>query len=235
MHQCKIKSGLGGFTKTIQIRHINRERHVISWDFVRLKELVMLVAWPSLKVNPLFHDLILSFTKKLGFTKSIQNLNNLIPPFVYSNVGGNTMIRVLFICIHNSARSQMAEAFLNRLGNGKFIAESAGLEAGTLNPIAVKAMAELGYDIGSNKTKSVFDFFQQGKRYEIVVKVCDALNGQRCPIFPSTKVSLNWDLTDPSSLPGTPEEKLNAIRPIRDLIKIKVEALIKDYESMKLI
>jgi arsenate reductase (thioredoxin) len=145
------------------------------------------------------------------------------------------MIRVLFICIHNSARSQMAEAFLNRLGKGKFVAESAGLEAGTLNPIAVKAMAELGYDISSNKTKSVFDFFQQGKRYEIVVKVCDALNGQRCPIFPSTKVSLNWDLTDPSSLPGTPEEKLNAIRPIRDLIQIKVEALIKDYESMKLI
>jgi arsenate reductase len=145
------------------------------------------------------------------------------------------MIRVLFICIHNSARSQMAEAFLNRLGKGKFVAESAGLEAGKLNPIAVKAMAELGYDISKNPTKSVFDFFQQGKRYEIVVKVCDALNGQRCPIFPSTKVSLNWDLTDPSSLPGTPEEKLKAIRPIRDLIQIKVEALIKDYEKMKLI
>jgi arsenate reductase len=96
-------------------------------------------------------------------------------------------------------------------------------------------MGELGYDIASNKTKSVFDFFQQGKRYEIVVKVCDALNGQRCPIFPSTKVSLNWDLTDPSSLPGTPEEKLAAIRPIRDLIQLKVESLIKDYEKMNLI
>jgi arsenate reductase len=129
----------------------------------------------------------------------------------------------------------MAEAFLNRLGKGKFVAESAGLEAGTLNPIAVKAMGELGYDIANNQTKSVFDFFQQGKRYEIVVKVCDALNGQRCPIFPSTKVSLNWDLTDPSSLPGTPEEKLAAIRPIRDLIQLKVESLIKDYETMNLI
>jgi arsenate reductase len=145
------------------------------------------------------------------------------------------MIRVLFICIHNSARSQMAEAFLNRLGNGKFVAESAGLEAGTLNPIAVKAMGELGYDIANHQTKSVFDFFQQGKRYEIVVKVCDALNGQRCPFFPSTKISLNWDLTDPSSLPGTPEEKLAAIRPIRDLIQLKVESLIKDYEKMNLI
>jgi len=145
------------------------------------------------------------------------------------------MIRVLFICIHNSARSQMAEAFLNRLGKGKFVAESAGLEAGKLNPIAVKAMGELGYDIASNKTKSVFDFFQQGKRYEIVVKVCDALNGPRSPIFQGTKVSINWDLTDPSSLPGTPEEKLAAIRPIRDLIQLKVESLIKDYEKMNLI
>ncbi len=145
------------------------------------------------------------------------------------------MIRVLFICIHNSARSQMAEAFLQQLGKGKFIVESAGLEAGNLNPIAVKAMAEVGYDISKNKTKSVFDFFKQGKRYEIVVKVCDALNGQRCPIFPSTKVTLNWDLTDPSSLPGTPEQKLAAIRPIRDLIKIKVETLIRDYANMKFI
>jgi arsenate reductase (thioredoxin) len=145
------------------------------------------------------------------------------------------MVRVLFICIHNSARSQMAETYLNALGQGKFVAESAGLEAGKLNPIAVKAMAEVGYDISQNQTKSVFDFFQQGKRYEIVVKVCDALNGQRCPIFPSTKVSLNWDLPDPSQFAGNEEEKLKAIRPIRDLIKIKVEQLIQDFEKMTLI
>lgn len=145
------------------------------------------------------------------------------------------MIRVLFICIHNSARSQMAEAFLNQLGQGKFVAESAGLEAGVLNPIAIKTMAELGYDISQSKTKSVFDFFQQGKRYEIVVKVCDALNGQRCPIFPSTKVSLNWDLPDPSAFAGSEQEKLNAIRPIRDLIRIKVEQLILDYQKITLI
>lgn len=145
------------------------------------------------------------------------------------------MIKVLFICIHNSARSQMAEAFLNRIGKGKFVSESAGLEAGKLNPIAVKAMAEIGYDISNNKTKDVFNFFKQGKRYEIVVKVCDALNGQRCPIFPSTKVTLNWDLPDPSALAGSEEEKLKAIRPIRDLILTRVEALIRDYQDMKFI
>jgi arsenate reductase len=142
------------------------------------------------------------------------------------------MIRVLFICIHNSARSQIAETFLNDLGKGVFYAESAGLEAGTLNPIAVQAMSEMGYDISKNQTKSVFDFFQQGKKYEIVVKVCDAMNGQRCPIFPSTRVSLNWDLPDPSTFQGSKEEKLAAIRPLRDLIKVKVEALIRDYADI---
>jgi arsenate reductase len=145
------------------------------------------------------------------------------------------MIRVLFVCIHNSARSQMAEAFLNELGKGEFIAESAGLEAGNLNPYVVKAMKEIGYDLSKNKTKSVFDFYKQGKRYELVVKVCDAMNGQRCPIFPSTKATLNWDLTDPSALGGTEAEKIAAIRPIRDLIKQKVLQLIKDYKNIPLI
>jgi arsenate reductase len=145
------------------------------------------------------------------------------------------MIKVLFVCIHNSARSQMAETFLNDLGKGFFVAESAGLEAGKLNPYVVKAMKELNYDLSKNKTKSVFDFYQEGKRFQIVIKVCDAMNGQRCPIFPSTKVTLNWDITDPSTLDGTEEEKISAIRPIRDLIKIKVEALINEYKDLALI
>lgn len=145
------------------------------------------------------------------------------------------MIKVLFVCIHNSARSQMAETFLNDLGKGMFVAESAGLEAGNLNPYVVKAMKELNYDLSKNQTKSVFDFYQQGKRFQIVIKVCDAMNGQRCPIFPSTKVTLNWDITDPSTLGGTEKEKIAAIRPIRDLIKIKVEALINEYKGLALI
>ncbi len=138
--------------------------------------------------------------------------------------------RVLFVCIHNSARSQMAEAFLNSLGGDNFEAESAGIEAGKLNPIVVEAMKEIGYDLSNNQTNSVFDFFKEGRRYDLVIKVCDAVNGQLCPVFPGTRVSLNWNITDPSSLAGTPEEKLIEIRKIRYFIQIKVENLVKDFK-----
>ena len=141
--------------------------------------------------------------------------------------------RILFVCIHNSARSQMAETFLNDLGKEKFIAESAGIEAGTLNPIVVEAMKEVGYDISKNETNSVFDFFKEGRKYDLVIKVCDAVNGQLCPVFPGVKAELYWNITDPSSLAGTLEEKLNEIRKIRDLIKVKVEGLIQDYKVIQ--
>lgn len=141
------------------------------------------------------------------------------------------MRNILFVCIHNSARSQMAEAFLNRLGKDYFISESAGIEAGKLNPLVVKAMAEIGYDLSQNQTKSVFDFHKQGKTYWSVIKVCDQANGERCPIFPGTVNNFNWNLPDPSVLLGTEEEKLVEIRKIRDQVKLKVEEFIQEYAN----
>jgi arsenate reductase len=138
------------------------------------------------------------------------------------------MKTVLFICIHNSARSQMAEAFLNRLGQGEYTAESAGLEPGNLNPYVVEVMKEIGYDISQNETKSVFDFYKAGKRYTYVVKVCDAMNGQRCPIFPGALNTLSWNLEDPSSASGSHEDKLERTRMIRDLVLAKVKAFLND-------
>lgn len=138
------------------------------------------------------------------------------------------MKKVLFICIHNSARSQMAEAFLNRLGAGEYVAESAGLEPGKLNPFVVEAMKEIGYDISQNLTKSVFDFHQAGKKYDYVVKVCDAMSGQQCPIFPGAKLTLNWNLEDPSSLVGPYEERMVKTRALRDLVLEKVNQFLKD-------
>lgn len=136
------------------------------------------------------------------------------------------MERVLFVCIHNSARSQMAEAFVNELGKGRFIAESAGLEKGNLNPVVVEVMEEIGYDISGNETNSVFEFLEEGRAYDYVIKVCDQSNAEACPIFPSQKVSWNWDFPDPSALAGTHEEKLAATREIRDIIKERVEAFL---------
>lgn len=133
------------------------------------------------------------------------------------------------MCIHNSARSQMAEAFLKQLAGDRFEAESAGLEAGKLNPIVVEAMQEVGIDISNNKTKEVFDFFKQGKKFEIVVTVCDEASAEQCPFFPTQKEKLNWSLPDPSKFEGTHEQKLQQVRLVRDWAKKKVEEFIKTY------
>ena len=132
--------------------------------------------------------------------------------------------RVLFICIHNSARSQMAEAWLNEHCGEEFEAESAGLEPGKLNPYAVKAMAEVGIDISNNATRSVFDVFRASKIFAYVISVCDEASAERCPVFPGVTKRLHWGFPDPSAATGTDEEKLVEARRVRELIKAKVEA-----------
>jgi len=138
------------------------------------------------------------------------------------------MNTVLFVCIHNSARSQMAEAFLNALGNNKFTAESAGIEKGTLNPLVVKAMQEVGIDISGNKTKEAFDFLRQGKKFDAVITVCDAASAEKCPVFPGKVKRLSWSFADPSQFQGSEEEKLQQIRIVRDQIKEKVTEFITE-------
>jgi len=121
----------------------------------------------------------------------------------------------------------MAEAFLNKLGEGKFSAESAGIEPGVLNPLVVKSMADAGIDISRNLTNDVFEFFKEGRRYDYVITVCDEASGQRCPIFPGAREKINWSFEDPSALKGTDEEKLARIAVIRDSIRKKIEEFIK--------
>jgi arsenate reductase len=145
--------------------------------------------------------------------------------------GDDRMVRVLFLCVHNSARSQMGEAFLNDLGKGLFVAESAGLERGTLNPYVVEAMAEVGYDIAGNQVDAVFDFFKEGRQYSYVIKVCDEINGQRCPIFPHTLQEHYWNLPDPAAFTGTHEEILAKVREIRDEIQRRVLRFIEDHKA----
>ena len=141
------------------------------------------------------------------------------------------MLKVLFVCVHNSARSQMAETFLNDLGFGLFEAESAGLEAGTLNPYVVRAMREIGYDISKNETNDVFEFHKEGRTYQAVVKVCDQINGERCPIFPKTLINENWNLEDPSSIQGDDDAIMERTRKIRDLILNHVQSFIKTHKE----
>lgn len=129
---------------------------------------------------------------------------------------------VLFVCVQNGARSQMAEAFLNEICPDDYVAESAGLEPGELNPLAVAAMREAGIDISSNQTKAVFDLFKTGKRYSYVVTVCDETSAERCPIFPGQARRLHWSFADPSTLQGSWEERLAQTRLIRDAIRARI-------------
>lgn len=131
--------------------------------------------------------------------------------------------KVLFVCIHNSARSQMAEAFVNHMAGDRYKADSAGLEPGVLNPYVVQAMAEVGIDISMKGTKSVDDVQKTGEAFDYVVTVCDQASAERCPFFPGGGKRLNWSFPDPSALQGTHEEKLQGTREIRDAIKAKTE------------
>ncbi|HNS14788.1 MAG TPA: arsenate reductase ArsC [Syntrophorhabdaceae bacterium] len=140
--------------------------------------------------------------------------------------------RVLFVCVHNSARSQMAEAFLNSLAGDRFEAHSAGLEPGALNPLAVEAMKEIGIDISQNKTKSVFDLFKKGELFSYVVAVCDAASAGTCPIFPGlvTK-TIYWSFEDPASFTGAHEERLEQMRKARDEIRRTIEEWLRGLEA----
>lgn len=136
-------------------------------------------------------------------------------------------LRALFVCIHNSGRSQMAEALLKRVGGDRFDAESAGFEPGTLNPIVVEALKEIGIDISKNKTKSVFELYKQGRAYQYVVTVCDESSSERCPIFPGlVRDRLHWSFQDPASFQGAHEERLARTRAVRDQIKAKIEEFV---------
>lgn len=133
--------------------------------------------------------------------------------------------RVLFVCIHNSARSQMAEALLRKLAGDRFQVESAGLEPGQINPLVVEVMLEEGIDLSGKKTQSVFALKKAGRRFETVITVCGGEAEERCPLFPGVGETLRWQFPDPSLFTGTHEEKLARVREIRDRIRIKIEEL----------
>lgn len=140
--------------------------------------------------------------------------------------------RVLFVCVHNGARSQMAEAYLNVLAGNRFEAMSAGLEPGTLNPLVVEVMKETGIDISHNQVKSAFDLFKKGELFSYVVTVCDVASAEQCPLFPGLLTAqIHWSFADPSSFTGTNEEKLAQTRLVRDAIKTKIEEWLKEVAA----
>jgi arsenate reductase len=132
-----------------------------------------------------------------------------------------TRRRVLFLCTHNSARSQMAEGFLRALGGDRFEVASAGTEARGVNPLAVRAMAEAGVDLAGHTSKTLDRFV--GEPWDAVISVCDSANAA-CPVFPGATSRLHWSFDDPSAARGTDAERLAVFRRVRDEIKARIEA-----------
>lgn len=135
--------------------------------------------------------------------------------------------RVIFICIHNSARSQIAQGFLLKYAKDRFEVESAGIEAGTLNPLVVRAMEEVGVSMEGHFAKKIDSILAQENFFDVVITVCDETSAERCPMFPGDHTRIHWSFPDPSALSGTDEEKMKGIREIRDSIEKKILEWIK--------
>ena len=139
--------------------------------------------------------------------------------------------KVLFICVHNTARSQMAEAYLRHFAGDLFEVESAGLTPGTLNPYVVRVMQEEGFDISDNVPQSVFDLYRAGRTYTTVVTVCSREAEEGCPVFPGPVRRLNWPFPDPGQFTGSEEEILAQTREVRDRIRETVKRFAERYRK----
>src|SRR5262245_56332549 len=124
--------------------------------------------------------------------------------------------RVLFLCTHNSARSQMAEGLLRHLGGDRFEAFSAGTEATHVRPLAIRAMAEIGIDISGQQSKTLDRYLDEA--FDVVITVCDDAN-ESCPVFPNARARIHWSFPDPSKAVGTEDEQLAVYRRARDAIR----------------
>src|SRR6266566_9927700 len=142
-------------------------------------------------------------------------------------MGGVERPRVLFLCVHNSARSQMAEGLLRSMAGDGMVVRSAGLEAGRLRPEAVAVMSELGLDISAQRGKSVDDL--SGEHFDVVVTTCDEAK-EACPLFPGAFEMVHWSIADPAAVEGNEEARLEAFREARDELWAHVADLSRDLE-----
>lgn len=136
---------------------------------------------------------------------------------------------ILFICVHNSARSQMAAALMNKTCGEFFEAESAGVEPGQLNPLVVKVLMGVGIDISKNKTQRVFDVWTSGKIFQYVITVCSEAEAEGCPIFAGVTTRLHWPFPDPSKFIGTEAEKIEQTRRVMDQIHAKIDSFCEEH------
>ncbi len=136
--------------------------------------------------------------------------------------------RVLFVCVHNAARSRLAEALLRQLGGPHFEVASAGYEPRGANPLVIEALGAIGLKVQApGPQPSVFELFKAGRHFHYVIGVCDEEHGQRCPLFPGVTQRISWSFPDPSTFTGSHEEKLARIAELRDAIRERIAAWLE--------
>lgn len=133
-------------------------------------------------------------------------------------------IRVLFLCTHNAARSQMAEALLRHVGGERFDVQSAGTEVTRVHPLAVRAMADVGIDIAEARSKHLREFINDD--FDYVITVCDRAS-ESCPVFPGGPQRVHWSFTDPSAAEGSEEQRYRAFARVRDEIMLRLRTWVQ--------
>lgn len=139
-----------------------------------------------------------------------------------------TKKRVLFVCTHNSARSQMAEAWLKQIGGKDFAAESAGLDPGAVKPLVIAVMGEAGLDISKNRTQSVFEICKSGRRFDFVIALLDEEKAKRSPTFPAETKMLRWEFPERPKVTKAAGEELEHYRKVRDMIRDRVKEWMEE-------
>ncbi len=143
-------------------------------------------------------------------------------------VSSDEKIKVLFICSHNSGRSQIAEAYLKEIGGDRFDVESAGYDLRSIDPIVVEVMKEEGIDLSDKGNQDAWELYRKGRMYNYVITVCDRATEKQCPLFPKPFNQLHWPFPDPTSFEGTREERLEKTRALKDELKERIEQFVAE-------
>jgi arsenate reductase len=138
--------------------------------------------------------------------------------------------KVLFVCVHNSARSQIAEELMNKHGGELFEAESCGFAPTAINPLIVELMKEEGIDLSGKETKSVFNLFSRKNFYSYIITVCKRAEEKECPVFPGMVYRYHWDLENPEDYEGSHDEKMTQLRDLKDRIEKRVLDFIEEHK-----
>ena len=140
--------------------------------------------------------------------------------------------KVIFLCTHNAARSQMAEAFLRKYAGDYFDVYSAGFDPKPIHPLTIKVMKEIGYDLSNQQPKDLWQLIRN-EYFGIAITVCKRSEEEDCPTIPGTSTRLYWNIEDPAAFEGTEEEKLAKFREVRDQINERVKDFLRDRKIMK--